>query len=198
MNDPFLLLDGATTAVVEAIQSGVYPPGRRVQLQVAYCHLVVDHQRAIALLLEANMLASAFALARPTFEALVKGLWLYYCATDEQLEQHAKGKELDQIGALLDSLGSKPVHAVVIRSLQQIRSKYWKTLSSLTHIGHTQLRHWISPTGVQPSYPEPALHELANFASFMALAAGRELTLRASNADGTARLTAMLPEGPPA
>ncbi|MFZ4478848.1 MAG: DUF6988 family protein [Rhodoferax sp.] len=93
-----------------------------------------------------RMFASTFALARPTFEALVKGLWLYYCATDEQLELHTKGKELDQI-----------------------RSTYWKTLSSLTHVGHTQLRHWISPTDAQQSNP-----------------------------GGTARLTTMLPEQTPA
>jgi hypothetical protein len=198
MNDPLVLLDGASTAVVEAIQGGVYPPGRRVQLQVAYCHLVIDHQRAIGILLEADMLASAFALARPTFEALTKGLWLYYCATDEQLEQQAKGEELDQINPLLDDLACQPVDAVVIRSLQQIKSKYWKALCSLTHVGYTQLRHWISPAGVQAGYPEPALHELANFASFMVLAAGRELTLRANNAEGTARLTSLLPERPPA
>jgi hypothetical protein len=190
-------LEAAYVAVVETVQGGIYPPGRRIQMQVAYCHMVVEHQCAIGHLLEAKMTGSAFALARPTFEALVKGLWLYHCATDEQLECHAQGKELDQIEPLTKSLLSVDLPAVITRSLDQVKTKYWRNLSSLTHAGHSQVRHWLNPQGVQPNYPEAALHELANFAAFMALVAGRELALRADNSEGVLRLTNMLPEVPP-
>ncbi len=194
MMDPFAILDSTMFAVAESIQGGVYPPGRRTQLEVAYCHLVFDHHCAISILLEAKSYASALALARPTFEALVKGLWLYHCASDEQLERHAGGKELDQIAELITPLQSAPIPPVVAKSLAQIKVKYWKTLSSLTHVGHAQLRHWIDPsTGVQSKYPEQALLELANFASFMLLVAGRELTLRANNRGASERLANLLP-----
>lgn len=188
------LLDAASLAVIETIKDGVYPPGRRIQLQVAYCHLVIEHQFAIAHLLEGRMTGSAFALARPTFEALAKGLWLYHCATDEQLEKHAAGKELDHVAELTEGILLSELPTVITTSLHSIKAKYWKTLSSLAHVGHAQVRHWLSEAGVQANYPEPALHELANFASFMALVAGRELALRASNPDGVARLSNMLPE----
>ena len=188
------LLDAAGLAVIETIKGGIYPPGRRTQLQVAYCYLVIEQQFAIAHLLEAGMTGSAFALARPTFEALAKGLWLYHCATDEQLERHVAGKELDQVTKLTESILLSDLPKVITTSLHGIKAKYWKTLSSLTHVGHAQVRHWLNEAGVQPSYPEPALHELANFASFMAVVAGRELALRASNPDGVARLSKMLPE----
>jgi hypothetical protein len=180
-------------AIEETIPGGVYPPGRRTQFQVAYCHLVIEHQCAIAHLLESRMAASAFALARLTFEALVKGLWLYYCASDEQLEQHAKEKELNEIAKLTEGLLLADIPKVITTSLHQVKTKYWKALSSLTHVGHTQVRHWLNENGVQPNYPDAALRELANFASFMALVAGRELALRAENAEGVSRLMSMLP-----
>jgi hypothetical protein len=189
------LLDRAGIAIVESIRGGIYPPGRRTQFQVAYCHLVIEHQFAIATLLEGRMTGSAFALARPAFEALAKGLWLYHCATDKQLEAQARGRELDQVAKLTDGL--MLVHdlpAVITTSLLLVKAKYWKTLSSLTHVGHAQVRHWLNEDGVQANYPEAALHELANFASFMALVAGRELALRAGNEEGVVRLTGMLPE----
>jgi len=188
MTDPAVLLSTTTSAVFDAIRAGTYPPGRRVQLQVAYCHLALEHHFAISSLVESKMLSSAFALARPLFEALVKGLWLFYCATDEQLERYASGKELDQIGPLLDDLNGRPIEPIVLHSLSLVKTKYWKTLSSLTHIGHTQLRNWINPTGVAPGYPSAAVHELANFASFMALTVGRELALRADNDEGASDL----------
>lgn len=190
------LLDTTGLAIIEAIKGGTYPPGRRTQLQVAYCHLVIEHQFAVAHLLEGRMTASAFALARPAFEALVKGLWLYHCATDEELEKHASGRELDQIAKLSERLLLVDLPAVITTSIHRVKTDYWKALSSLTHMGHSQLRYWLNEDGVQANYPDAALHELANFASFMALVAGRELALRASNTEGVIRLTDMLPELP--
>lgn len=196
MNDPVMLIDEASTAVVETIRAGVYPPGRRVQLQVAYCRLVLDHHFAIGELVKSQLLGSAFALARPTFEALVKGLWLFYCATDEQLERHAGGKELKQIKILFGDMSAKPIEPVVLSCLSLVKEKYWNTLSSLTHVGHAQLRNWINPDGVDQGYSDIAVQELANFASFMAVAAGRELALRAGNTEGASNLRSMLPETP--
>ena len=190
------LLVATHEAVVKAIRGAIYPPGRRVQMQVAYCYLVIQHQCAIAHLLDVKMTGPAFALARPTFEALVKGLWLSRCATDEQLERHAQGKELDKLGDLVESLLDVDLPLVITRSLHQVKSKYWKGLSSLTHMGHNQVRHWLSPNGVEADYPAAALHELANFASFMSLVAGRELALRGNNSEGVVLLTNMLPEAP--
>ena len=183
--------------VIETVRGGVYPPGRRTQFQVAYCHLVIEHQFAIAQLLEGRKTGSAFALARPIFEALVKGLWLYHCATDKQLEKYAEGLELDGIAKLTESLLAVDLPAVVTVSLHQVKTKYWKTLSSLTHVGHSQVRHWLNEEGVQANYPDAALRELTNFAGFMSLVAGRELALRANNPEGASRLTELLPAHPP-
>ncbi len=104
---------------------------------------------------------------------------------------------MEKVMSLLEYLISVDLPPVITSSLHQVKSMYWKTLSSLTHIGPTQIRHWLNPLGVRPKYPTEALDELANFASFMVLVAGRELAMRAHNAEGSRRLTDMLPESPP-
>ena len=104
MTCPTDSLDAALQAVVETITGNNYPPGRRTQVSVAYCRLVIDHHCGIAHLLDLKIHGSAFALARPTFEALVKGLWLFYCADDDHVERHALGKELAALSPLLEDL----------------------------------------------------------------------------------------------
>lgn len=197
MESEVKILNEACAAVLDVVQGATMPPGRRTQLQVAYCHLVIEHECAIAHLLGVGMTGSAFSLARPTFEALVKGLWLYHCATDEAVESHARGKELDQVRFLTESLELTDLPPAISGSLHHVKKKYWKTLSSLAHVGHSQMAHWLSPLGVRPNYPEAAVRELANFAAFMIVVAGRELALRANNVEGGLRLMELLPDAPP-
>ena len=126
----------------------------------------------------------------------MKGLWLYYCANNAQLEKHAKkpkGKEVSELGVRISQLLKTDLPEVIPKSLDQVRSRYWDTLSSLAHVGHAQVRNWLNPDGVKARYPLAALEELANFANFMALVAGRELAHRAGNSEHVELLTDMLP-----
>jgi hypothetical protein len=128
---------------------------------------------------------------------VVKGLWLYHCATESRIESHARGKELEGIADLLSDLDAAELPEVVRYSLRQVKTKYWKVLSSLTHVGHSQVRWWLSPEGVTQNYPWKALEELANFANFMALVAGLQLAAYGGNSSALAELQAMLPATPP-
>jgi hypothetical protein len=190
-------LDSVAEAIGATLSGNLYQPGRRTQISVAYAHIVLQHQRAIASALNERLLSAAMSLARPTYEALVKGLWLYHCATEGRVESHARGKELEDIAALLADLDAAALPEVVLFSLRQVRTKYWKALSSLTHIGHSQVRWWLSPEGVTQAYPPKTLSELANFANFMALVAGIQLAVYGGNASALAALQAMLPIMPP-
>ena len=175
-------LDAVTELIAATLPGNTYPPGRRTQIAVAYAHIVLQHHRAIATTLDERLHAAAFALARPTYEALVKGIWLYHCATDNRVETHARGKELEGIADLLTELDKASLPEVVQYSLRQVKAKYWKNLSSLTHVGHSQVRRWMNPEGVAQEYPMKALEELANFANFMALVAGFQLAQYGGNA----------------
>lgn len=197
MKSPSESLDALLGLIAEQVSGTIYPPGRRTQISLAYFNITLDHHSAIARLLDVKLYASAFALARPMYEALVKGLWLGHFATEEEAERHALGKEIEQITPLIDQLLGGNLPPVVAHQLRNIKQNYWKALSSLTHAGHTQVRCWLTPTGVAPSYEPAAIHELSNFACFMALSAGVEMARLGDNASAVANLSAMLPEHEP-
>lgn len=186
-------IDAVAEAIAATLPGNIYQPGRRTQLAVAYAHIVLQHQRAIASTLNEHLHSASMSLARPTYEALVKGLWLYHCATESRLESHVQGKELEDIAKLVADLGSAVLPEVVRTSLSIVKAKYWKALSSLTHAGHSQVRWWLNPEGVMQDYPTKALAELANFANFMAIVAGFQLATYGENASAVVTLQGMLP-----
>lgn len=44
-----------------------------------------EHAKAIVVLLENNLYASAYALGRPLFETFVRAAWIQYCASEHQI-----------------------------------------------------------------------------------------------------------------
>lgn len=188
-------LDDLALALAEEVAGAIYPPGRQTQISLAYYNIVLDHHQAIASLLALKLYASAFALARPLFEALVKGIWLGHVATETEAEKHALGEELEKIAPLTEQLLEAKLPPVVAKQLHKIKKDYWKLLSSLTHAGHSQVRRWLTPSGVAPSYEPAAIQELANLACFLTLSAGIEMARLGNNTKAVKRLCSLLPLG---
>lgn len=186
-------LDELLQTIIYETDGTIFPPGRKVQMSLAYYRIVFDHHNAIARLLELNLYASAFALARPQYESLVKGLWLGYFATESVAEEIARGEELDKIDPLTKQLLGADLPPVVGVHIRNIKQRYWKTLSSLTHAGHQQIRRWLNPNGVAPNYQDAEVKDLANFSSFMCLVAGIEKARLGSNVRAVENLSRMLP-----
>ena len=160
--------------LIREVQDTVYPPGRRVQISLACFCVARDHHYAIAAMLEERRFASVFALLRPIFEATVKGSWLAHCGTDSDAERLYTGKELSQVGDLLDQLLVSPLPPLLSQALKDIKVRYWRTLSSFAHAGSSQVRRWVKPEGVGPIYSDEELQEATNFTAFMAVVASLE------------------------
>jgi len=193
MQETFSLSDFQAD-LLDQIRDSMYPPGRRVQLALASLWIVHDHHRAITALLEKNIHASAFALSRPLYEALLKGLWLSYCAPEHKLEAFATGRELDSVSALTEDLLAAQLPPVVLDSVRNIKQRYWKGLCSFAHAGHAQLKRWLSPDGVEPPhYTEAEIKELMNFTAFMVLVATLEMANLSNNGSAVVALEELLP-----
>lgn len=171
-----------------------YPPGRRVQVAIATFCIVRDHHLAIAILLDERLYASAFALVRPIYEAAVKGIWLANCATEAQAEQYAQGRELDGVGDLVSQLVAAKPSLPVSAQFQQVKSKYWRALSSLTHAGHAQVKRWMTPEGVGPTYTDKEIREIANFTAYVALVAAIERARLGNNQPAIKRIGSLFRE----
>jgi hypothetical protein len=179
--------------LAEYRQGTTYPPGRRVQLSLACYSVVQDHHCAVAMLTDVGLYASAFTLARPVYEATVKGMWLQYCAPDLSLERFAAGKELPAVGEMTDALQKSKLPDTTATQLSMVKAKYWPALSSFAHAGHTQIRHLLSPDGVAPNYPETAVRELLNFTAYMAVVASMERARLGNNQVAIASMSRHIP-----
>lgn len=58
----------------------------RTRLAAGCLDLALEHQKAIVLLTAHKLYGSAFSLARLIFEAYVRGVWLWRCASDSEVE----------------------------------------------------------------------------------------------------------------
>ncbi len=81
----------------------------RSRLAVSCFYVALEHHRAIVLLISHNLHGSARPLIRILFDAFIRGLWLYRCASDDDLEYFKKKdklkKEIERGGStILNSL----------------------------------------------------------------------------------------------
>lgn len=138
--------------------------------------LSLEHASGALILVDQGLFPSAYALMRPQFESLVRGIWLLYAATDNWVEklgepltvENAKraneGPMLaDMLKGLDNSAGApKPL----VEQLKQYRDVTWKALNSFSHGGLHPLSRTIT------GYPEQLTYDvLRNSNAVVAIAA---------------------------
>lgn len=124
--EPFSLRIGEICASMPLMYES-WAPNDRIALAVASFRLVLEHHGSIHLLFRHNKNASANALARPTFEAALRTVWLAEKASDKEISGIANGRQLPIFGKLISALSSK--------SNPIIDGKYEGLLHSFTHGG---------------------------------------------------------------
>ena len=137
------------------------PNDSRSRVAFACFACAQQHQAAILILLqrEPRLEATAFALLRPLLEATLRGEWIIYCATNEQVETFALGgkKQLD-MSSVVKALEKKHPESNAHKILY---SNLWTTISSYTHTYEHQVQHWLGDE-IVPSYPEEQISWLLN------------------------------------
>lgn len=92
------------------------------QISSALFLVVLDHSKAIELLIKEDLIASALALLRPLFEGFVRGKWILSCATSEQVEKFRKKN---------DSRNSIQTLFPLIEDIEKVDRKYKSELSKI-------------------------------------------------------------------
>ena len=127
------------------------PADPRSQIAAGCFTLVIENQAAIALLYQAGLYGSMMSLMRVLNEALVRGLWIRYCANDKQLQDFQNGKLSKNFGSLISDIESA-LGADTL--LSRLKDSMWKAYNDFTHVGfgHVTRRH----KGVQvtSNYPD--------------------------------------------
>jgi hypothetical protein len=138
------------------------PSELRSRIAAGSLAVALEHQKAIVLLVSQRLYGSAFALARLTFEAYVRGVWLHQCATDIEMKKF-EANTLDRTFASflgdiekLDSFNSG--------ILSSVKKKSWGAMNSFTHTGFSQVVRRFKGGAIEPNYDDDELLEIVNFA----------------------------------
>lgn len=170
-----------------------YPQGRRVQLAMASFGIAIEHLFAIAQLFNLNMYSSAFALIRPLFEATIKGTWIHFCASDNQVKKYAQGKELPSTKLMLEGLKTSKLPSDVFENLNIIQEIGYKVFSSFTHAGYSQVAKWASVNGIYPDFNQEEIDEITNTVLLLGFIAGLESARMSGNEIVIAELSSHIP-----
>jgi uncharacterized protein DUF6988 len=135
-----------------------YPDDRRTVITIAMVDQLIEHHGAILLLIRSGKVGSAFALARPVIEGMYRGLWINFCATDEQLQKFDETDELPlTMKELADEIDTKYLADGFFANLKQ---RSWKALCSYAHNGMLQLARRFTGHQLKPAYTEARFSRL--------------------------------------
>jgi hypothetical protein len=150
------------------------------QLYALTCFdLVIEHHTAICVLQNQGLYGSTLSMVRIIYEALVKGMFLLHCATDEEIKAYEAGDFNrpnfgDQIIRIEQATSS------VESGLSKLKKSSWKTFNCFTHSGisHVSRRNKDGETGAF-NYPESEISQALSLAGTFALLAVTQLALLA-------------------
>ncbi|WP_288409507.1 hypothetical protein [uncultured Herbaspirillum sp.] len=144
------------------------PADRRACAAIGCLTVGQQHHCGIILLLRdaIPVHASAFALIGHQIEAAFNALWLWYCASEEEVDRFladGSGKTMRQLLAQVDGVlaGSDGPEAAILRD-------HWARLSDFVFAGERRIRHWLDANEVDAMYAESAVTELVELANSMA------------------------------
>lgn len=125
-----------------------------------------QHHNSILILLSRrpSLQATSFALLRPLVESVVRGLWLFHAATENQVEEYVRsGTKLDMASMMksLDKLAG-------LDAYKGLYLKNWSVLSAYTHTGEFQVQRWLKTNHIEPDYSEEEVAELIELSSAVA------------------------------
>lgn len=144
------------------------PPDRRAIAAIGCLTVAQQHHCGIILLLRDDMPvhASAFALIGHQIETAFNALWLWYCASEDELGRFladGSGKTMRQLVAQVDGVlaGSDGPEAALLRD-------HWARLSDFVFSGERRIRHWLNANEVDAMYAEEAVIELLELSNSIA------------------------------
>ncbi|MEB0007887.1 hypothetical protein QN412_13715 [Pseudomonas sp. RTB3] len=125
-------------------------PGIRHEVALVACGMALEHALSLRLLIRTQCFTSALSLLRLQYEALTRGVWLLYAATDLQVETLSSAltieaehcaKKMPMFSAMLDQVIEKaPIQAS--RMLLNFKEVNWQAMNSFVHSGiHPLRRH---------------------------------------------------------
>ena len=143
------------------------PNSKRLQLASACWHVTIEHSLAIVELVHATLHGSALALIRLMYESYVRGMWLMYAATDEDIDRAGRD-QFPRNSDIVTALEKSPHFSS--QPFSDLKNQSWKRLCSYTHTGYQQMGARLTPQGLGYDYQDSEIRAALLGADTIALA----------------------------
>lgn len=158
--------------------------------------LVIEHHAGIVQLLTSRIYASAFALVRCEFECLVRGAWIYHCASNQEIERFIEKDKIEpKVAELIKAIEEKPEFKVGVFST--VKNAAWEAMNGYTHGGIHQISRRQKGSYIEPNFGSDEILEVIRISGVLALIALGQIALIAGLnelwGEVDARLNAPLP-----
>lgn len=157
------------------------PENERNRLSVSCFDVVHEHHRGIALLVEHRLYGAAFTLARPIYEAFVRGVWLRLCVTEDQMQKVIDDEFSPSLPSLVSAIKKKDTNLGPI--LDKIREIHGPMFNSFTHTGFEQIDRRNTQEHIEPDYDKKEVECILAFADGLAILAGFQIAIIADNSE---------------
>jgi hypothetical protein len=143
------------------------PKDRKILIGVCCFDTAIEHQLAIATLVQSHVYGSAFALVRSTFESFVRGVWLSRCATEDEIDDYVSDKIDLKFYKILNDI--EKLEGFRNGVLSKIKTDAWKVMNSYTHSGIEQASRRLTSNAIEPNYSNVEILSLLRIADAFAI-----------------------------
>jgi hypothetical protein len=153
-------------ASADLVDGVVFNTTLRARVAVALHHLCIEHHQGGHVLVEGDVRGSAFALYRPQFEAYVRALWYFDCASDVQLQKFVHGGEPPKINELANDLEKSIGQPGEI--VRHVKDQAWRSMCAFTHGGAVQVKARALKDEIRQSFTDEHTSWLLDTMSMLA------------------------------
>jgi hypothetical protein len=150
---------------------------------IASLYGALRHFHGICTLVETNAHASAFALLRVLWQALLNGAWLYSSCPEDMLEQYFTGaRDFPKIPRLVREIEANLEHEMVdAKAFTEFQVRIGTFMHNHVHAGHQQMRRLVDENLITESFTPFEVNVLLFIATRMVLMAAALIALVVSD-----------------
>ena len=133
------------SALEHVVDHPFFDDSERLSLSVVLAEASFEFAFSVRLLCVSGQLLGASACLRSQLEALVRSVWAFHCATDNQVsclskddlspESQQQAKRIPQANAMLEELEKHPSLLGFTAAIKEFRDCAWQPLNSFVHSG---------------------------------------------------------------
>ncbi|RUO74106.1 hypothetical protein CWI80_01735 [Pseudidiomarina sediminum] len=158
----------------DVIEGLNHQSSKRIDVSLALSYNVLQLNQSIFVLAQQKHFVAGAVLLRAQFESIVRSVWAFHVATDDQVKKlsppletlmDSSSSKLPMLSKMLEQLDESPHLAHLMVSLREFKGSSWSFLNSFVHSGHQ------SVVWTQLSVPEQLYEQLLKGSNNIALLA---------------------------